>query len=514
MKPEFTKRLLRALPGLLLTLLLMLTVLRQANPLKIFPSLDNGYYLYTGQMILRGGTPYLDFWESKPPAIFYINALGLLLGRGTRWGVWGLEFVCLCAAVLLGFGVMRRRWGELPAWLGSFCWLLGLNAVLDGGNLTEEYALPLAFLAAWAWLGSSEQAERRRYPFLLGLAFAGGFLLRANNTGLALAGVLAWLVLAVRARDLRQLVFRLFWSGLAVLGVLGLVVLAALLRGNLQAMWQAAILFNLSLQKESQGLLPSFLSGLATIGIPAGFGLLGYALLVISPARREPFSIFLLIALPLEVALASVSGRGYLHYFMPWLPVLGLLAAWLAAGLPGLSTLPTPAVLTVLLVCATLLVPHTLVEYRDAAVRLLFARQQGVEIDHPVAAYLRENTKPAQQVLVWGGRLAFNVLSRRASPSAVLFYPLLADSPISESLAVRFASDLQARPPALIVDTCGINQDLLPCLDPARRAEQQKSGQLWKFLPANIDSVYAFIAHNYKRVSEIDGYVLYALQTH
>ena len=514
MKPEISKGLLRSLPGLLLTLLLIFTVLRQANPLKVFPSLDNGYYLYTGQMILRGATPYLDFWESKPPAIFYINALGLLLGRGTRWGVWGLEFVSLSAAALLGFVVMRRRWGELPAWLGSFCWLLGLNAVLDGGNLTEEYALPLAFLAAWAWLGSSEQAERKRYPFLLGLAFAGGFLLRANNTGLALAGVLAWAVLAVRERDLRRLVMRLFWSGLGVLGVLGLVSMAALLHGNLQAMWEAAILFNLSLQKESQGLLPSFLAGLATIGSPAGFGLLGYALLVISPARREPFSIFLLIALPLEVALASVSGRGYVHYFVPWLPVLGLLAAWLAAGLPGLSSLRPPVALSVLLVVSLLLVPQTLVEYRDVATRLLFARQQGIEIDHPVAAYLRENTKPAEQVLVWGGRLAFNVLSRRSSPSAVLFYPLLASSPISKSLAARFASDLQTRPPAVIVDTCGINQDLLPCLDPAKRAQQQKSGQLWKFLPANIDSVYAFIAGNYERVAEIDGYVIYARQTH
>ncbi|NCP85744.1 MAG: hypothetical protein CO094_01705 [Anaerolineae bacterium CG_4_9_14_3_um_filter_57_17] len=503
------KRLLPTLFGFLLALLLLLIVLRQASPLTVFPSLDSGYYLYTGQQLLRGKIPYVDFWESKPPGIFYLNALGLLMGHGTRWGVWTLEFVFLALAAGLGFDVMRRRWGGLPAWLATFTWLIGLNAVLDGGNLTEEYALPLAFIAFWAFLRGQENSAARRYPFLLGLAFAGGFLLRANNTASALAGVLTWGLLALQTRDFRTLARRLLWSGLAVLLTVGGVALAFALGGNFRALLEAALLFNFSIQKESQGIAPVFLGGLAQIGIPAGFGLLGLAALAFSPARREPFSIFLFIALPLEIAFSAISGRGYAHYLMLWLPPLGLFSAALFATLPGLSRPPRAWLLPALFVAGLALAPQTISDYRQITQRLLFERQQGIEIGHPVAAYLREKTAPADFVLVWGGRLAFNFLARRETPSAILFYPLLADSSLSDGLAQRFYADLVSHPPALIVDTCAVNQDLLPCLDPAVRREQEKNGQLWPFLPDNLARVYKFVQANYALETTLGDYRLY-----
>ncbi len=45
-------------------------------------------------------------------------------------------------------------------------------------------------------------------------------------------------------------------------------------------------------------------------------------------------------------------------------------------------------------------------EYQQTFQRLAFGRQQGIEIDHPVAAYLRQHTRPQDTVLVWGARLA------------------------------------------------------------------------------------------------------------
>lgn len=502
-------RFLARLSAVLLALLLILTLLLQASPLTVFPSLDSGYYLYTGQQILRGKIPYLDFWESKPPAIFYLNALGLWLGRGTRWGVWTLEFFSLALAAALGFDGMRRRWSALAATLATFTWLIGLNAVLDGGNLTEEYALPLTFLAFWAFLRGQENPAARRYPFLLGLAFAGGFLLRANNSASALAGVLTWGLLALQTRDFRALAQRLFWSGLAVLLALGGVALAFALGGNLRALLEAALLFNFSIQKESQGIAPVFLSGLTQIGIPAGFGLLGLAALAFSAARRQPLSIFLFIAFPLEIAFSAISGRGYAHYLMLWLPALAWLAAALFDSLPGLTRPARAWLLPALFLLTLSLTPQTFSAYRQIFTRLAFERQKGVELDHPLAAYLRQKTTPADFVLVWGGRLAFNFFARRESPSAILFYPLLADSPLAAGLADRFYAELTARPPALIVDTCAVNQDLLPCLDPQTRHQQEKSGQLWHFLPANLGRVYQFVAENYSLETDIENYHIY-----
>ena len=88
---------------LIAALLLWLTALLilPSNPLDRLPGRDNGVFLYGGQQILLGKIPYLDFWDHKGPLIHYINALGLYLGNGYRWGVWGIEFIFLA---LTGFG--------------------------------------------------------------------------------------------------------------------------------------------------------------------------------------------------------------------------------------------------------------------------------------------------------------------------------------------------------------------------------------------------------------------------
>lgn len=504
---------------LLLTLLLALAVLgvlQQANPLYNFPSLDNGYYLYIGQQIVAGKTPYVDMWESKPPGIFYVNALGLWLARGSRWGVWAMEFLALFGAAVVSYFTLRKLYGFLPALLGTLVWLWGLVPVLQGGNLTEEYSLPFNFLAVLCFWLSLQQPARRWPLFLIGLTFAASFAFRANNTGVQTALVLAWLIASVFQKDFRTLLHRLLWSGLGVLLGLGLISLPFLFNGTFDDMLNAALFYNFAITKSSPDWLGTFQGGLARIGIPAGFGLLGYLLLLaraVEQRHLEPWALFLLLLWPLEIALSSLSGRGYDHYFIPWMVTLGMLTAILADSLfPVVNRYaerrPLPA-LAVLLFLGILFSLNGLSEYGQTFRRLAFERQQGIEIDHPVAAYLRKHSQPTDTVLVWGARLAFNVLARRETPSAYLFYPLLAETPLSRRMAAQFYADLTTRPPLLIVDTALINQDLVPSLDPSIRREQFQSGKLWPTLPENIHAVLAFIDEHYALAETIQNYPIY-----
>ena len=75
--------------------LLVGIVLAQANPFYQSPNRDGGLFMYMGDRLLKGDVLYVDIWDNKGPLIFYLNALGLFLGRGLRWGVWGLEYVFL-----------------------------------------------------------------------------------------------------------------------------------------------------------------------------------------------------------------------------------------------------------------------------------------------------------------------------------------------------------------------------------------------------------------------------------
>ena len=103
----------------LLLALAVLIVLNQANPLTTRLGRDSGMYAYVASHLLRGNTPYVSAWEHKPPGIFVIDALGLALAGGTRWGIWSVEFVFLVAAAIAGFYALKRHFGALAAPVAS-----------------------------------------------------------------------------------------------------------------------------------------------------------------------------------------------------------------------------------------------------------------------------------------------------------------------------------------------------------------------------------------------------------
>lgn len=75
----------------ILLLILSLSILARGNPYYFEPGRDSGFFMFAGKELLRGKTLYTQIWDSKGPMIFFINALGLWLGSGSRWGLWFLE---------------------------------------------------------------------------------------------------------------------------------------------------------------------------------------------------------------------------------------------------------------------------------------------------------------------------------------------------------------------------------------------------------------------------------------
>ncbi len=512
------QRLQNLLTQILLVALLVTVVglvLLQANPLMTGPSLDGGYYLYVGQQIAHGQVPYRDVWESKPPAIFYLNALALILGHGTRWGLWAIEFLFLFGAALVGWWVMRRAYGMAPALAGTLAWLWGMNALFSGGNYTEEFSLLFSFLAILAFW-KARTAPSRAWDFLVGLSGAVAFLFRANNVGIQVAVVLAWGVMAVVARDGRSLLRRLLWSGLGAGVVLGLVGAFLAVQGVLGEAINAAVLYNFYLTGEHTNPFSSLAQGLLAIGLPAGLVLAGYLALVNTQVEQRalaPLHLLFLIDLPLEVALSGLSGRNYLHYFIPWLPAVGFLSAFLFFLVTTrlnqwFARFAWPLLLAGLIALLAFS-PQGVSAYQQTFQRLAFERQKGTELDNPVASYIRAHTTPDERVLIWGSELGLDFMARRQEPTAFIFYPLYVDSPFTARLSNGFYSDLTQHPPVLIVDSYPSNPDLLPALDASLRREQFRSGKVWPWLPDNVTQVFGFIEGHYHLETTIDSYRIY-----
>jgi hypothetical protein len=460
------------------------------------PSHDSGIFLYFGQQILNGKIPYRDLWDHKPPLVFYIDALGLWLGKGSIWGVWWLEVLSLSSASLLAFFTLRRFYGTLGA-LPAAALPFAAVLVFEGGNLTEEFALPFQFLALFLLLRPHEDEVPRARAILAGAAFGAAFLLKQNLIGVWVAlGV--WMVLrglqrtcslrlqrtgSPSARRMGPTAGRMgstllafAWMLSGAVGVLAVTAIYFGLYHSLGALWDVAFRFNFLYSDVEGGQriealkdMAQFLSGTSgflTAGLVAWVvagGVLAWKhtvlfsktnLIYAQDSWGLPVLFVAWLDLPIELALIGTSARGYHHYYLSLLPAVTFLVAFLFAGLYRLAAcLPRRSLrLSSAILLSTLLWLGLVLAGLPALIRQWRAPRD-VSINLAVT-YIRKNTAAQDPVLMWGSQSVVNFLTGRSAPTRFVHTkPLFRDGYSTPALADELLTDLEANPPRLIVDT-------------------------------------------------------------
>ena len=425
-------------------------------------SRDSGAFLYIGWRWKEGEIPYRDIWDHKPPGVYLIDRIGLTLTPDSLWGVWGLELASLGLAAGLGYWAMRKAFGRPAALLATLFWLYTFIFLNDGGNLTQEYALPWQFLAL-ALFVYTEAAAQQRFSrlgsaFALGLTAGMTMMIRQNSVGLALLVAAWWLFKPEGSWKQRLALAGAFGAGVALIFVATGAYFAA--HGALHDFWDQAYYFNrlYAGERTQRRRLLELLRGLNAFPRTGLFtlSLLGYALAGATLTQRARFPRLLsalaslaVVALPVELALVALPGRGRVPYFMSLLPLMAVLAGFSLGRLFSPTSIPSRwgrgAALVFLL--GALLITHGLA-YRE---RLQAGRRQTFAED--LLAYIQTHTTPEETILVFGAEPEINFLARRRSPTRFVYqYPLYRPLYADQDMLVSFYQDiLEKRPKLLIV---------------------------------------------------------------
>lgn len=512
-----------ALPYVFLFLLTALT-LDLANPLVNPPARDGGFFLYAGGQILDGKMPYQDFWDSKGPGIFYINALGLLLGGGSRWGVWLVEFVCVFGTLILLYNALSKRWGIGAALFGATLAGLGLRAVLGYGNYTEEYAL-LFNAAGLVLFLSMVDAEQNYWKYTwVGAMFGLSFTFRANNIGGVFAIMGAVFLFYIFRRNFFEAlrVILAVLSGFALPLLLWTIYFAAF--GNTGEMIYASIVFNFSYSAAKDREWLDLFGGFGRYGMDwygwftlvAWFALVIRFLVSFMQRKVTVFEVFLLLWFPIEILLSNLSGRNFTHYYISWMLAVAVYSAFLFAefwqltfkipALDGWSDGFGAMAALVLIVMLFVISPSTWARYGETI------RTGGGEFIDPVSAYIRDNTQPDDLVLTWYPEMGVNFMADRTSPVKYLYYPLFLEGSLTEEIESSYIEDLTANPPELILD-CSRTVDAIPSLDPTTREEQYAMPGVKKkmYIQPAMDEVFEFVEQNYQLENTIDACLIFRL---
>lgn len=198
-----------------MALLLAALGLLIALPVLTYPlGRDQGMYANIAQAIRSGGLPFIDMWDIKPPAIYYIYAGGITLFGASATALRAIDFVAAPFTLFALYHLTERFAGR-----GAARWAMLLFPVF---YFTETFAsltqsdslvtLPMTWAALFALLAIQGKPAARRtllWAALSGFACAVVILFKHYYVlfMLALVGAHLWERLRGPMREIRALIY-------------------------------------------------------------------------------------------------------------------------------------------------------------------------------------------------------------------------------------------------------------------------------------------------------------------
>jgi len=395
-----------------------------------------------------------------------------------------------------------------------------LMPLLDNGNYTEVFAIPVIFGVIYLFAVNKPSKNALLLWIVIGCLGATAFFLKQSLVGIWISIFVILILKAKASSDYRSAILRI---GLIVLGfviVFVYFVFYFYTHGALTYFWDAVFRYNLAYSGTSNNLIARFkvpVLGIIFTTIPTGLGIIAIVSwfvafsFIINHKQGEHHIILalVLINVPIEFVLASITGRFSPHYFIPLLPTFSILVGFFV-----FRFLIYPRDTTLSL---DLNKKSSTLKYTLFAVMLLFPFfsliwKVGDGIPKPlpsinhrkvVSDYIRVSTSPMDYVLLWGAEASINFSSGRLSPTRFVYqYPLYTHGYHDASMVEEFMRHLKLNSPALIVDGWR-GTDKIPPIDAKARSNWNTSwNPHYQTLP-EMQAVLDYIALNYVLVDSI-----------
>lgn len=223
--------------SLLFTLLASLLLSMAFIPAYNIISGDKEIYRYIGQVMMKGGVPYRDVFDHKPPLIFFLNYAELLLGGD--WGQWIIDTLLALLATGLFFQLGKKYRLPYP-WLLPLLFNLMLRDFLIclGMGMTREYTTMLLLIFYCVLLGK----YRYRY-FIFGLLTGLIFFMQQDQV---LPLIPFFIYAFLPEEDTVPFLTRVLRTAAGFLTIALPVILYFVWHNSLKYLWQDAFLFNMN----------------------------------------------------------------------------------------------------------------------------------------------------------------------------------------------------------------------------------------------------------------------------
>jgi hypothetical protein len=440
------------------------------------PDRDSGVFQYIGWRILNGEVPYKDAWDHKPPLIFFINAIGLLIGSGSSWGVWFLEWINLLFATFFSFYLFKRYSGTFFAGIVTLLWLFCVPLLISDGNLTTEFGLSFQFLVLLLFAKFKLNSENKLLSICLGLCTGCLFFLKQTLIGIPLTIFFLVVIYRIFHNQIKIIVSDLIHWLIGSLFIVSLFVFYFQSNGSLGDLWNDAFYYNYfysisstteKIYATQYGIGLLFLPGISFLGL-LGWGLACWEIYpkkfkILSEYLDKQIVFFAIFNLPVELILTGISGRIARHYFLPLLPIFSILILISILNIYGILKKIgfKEKIINLIVVIVLFTMPSV---FMISGYRNYFIQptkpilNQALNNSLNLVDYLDSKSDTDDNVLILGAEASINFAASRKAPTRFVYqYPLVKTGFDSSEYEAEFFRDIEQNKPRIIVDATGTN---------------------------------------------------------
>lgn len=286
---------------------------------------DSSVFKTVALMIEKGYMPYKHSFDHKGPVIYLLNYIGNMIAAYN--GVWFIEYASLFITISINYYALRRLFKTSAAFssIAVFTGLSLLFAYFQGGNLTEEYAMPFISIGNYVFL--NYLMNNKYTPFSLcvcGFSFGVVLMLRVNMVVMWAVYCLVILFMLIVNKRFKELLSCSAWFFIGACIVIVPIMIWLWINDALKDFWFDYIQFNLIYSSAEGGRATNvarwdsfyhfFKTPVYTIALLS-------SLFLAFKSKRSLWTIYTIVLIA-NLLLICISGMQYDHYGMILIPIV------------------------------------------------------------------------------------------------------------------------------------------------------------------------------------------------
>ncbi len=423
---------------------------KQAPFTKVPFGVDSSVFKTIALTMTKGFIPYRDSFDHKGPLLYILNYLGICISYYK--GIWLIELIAIFITMGGIYKIARLYCRRIYSCIILLIVGTMLFSFLDGGNLTEEYALPFISIAQFLFLDYFLNKKISSFRLIIcGFSFAAVCLLRINMITLWVSFCIAVMLEIIKTKKYKRIIGFLGYFILGA-GILTIPILGWLgINHALKDFWNDYIVFNqlyvgTTFIKKWNSFFNFFNNTLMLFSI--------LSLVYFTRIKKDYCHTFYIFYYIITLLSICVSGFTYPHYGMILVPLISYPISELLSVIESLKEEKVVGILVTFWILSCTILP-VWCEGITNTMNCIIERKENVHKNFDdIVNLILKDTNQEDRIIVWGNWNIIYVLTQRLPASKYSYQFPIAN--IKNDIYVEFFAELSINKPKYIIIQPGV----------------------------------------------------------